>query len=199
MRSHREQPPPPPLWGKSPTKGFGFNLRLLEVVHSQITCCCCCCQQCFPPPVISFSCCLSRPTARSHGPRLLEWCGVFIFICSIIFQHTRKHEISRKKRNSDELGYGFTPPVYFTSIYVAVLSFQFDFICVLFVFVVPFAPFPFYVPVLLLCLIFPPHLSRICLVSPSLFLVFFQADQLLPCSLVSPTHYPHLHLIPSLV
>lgn len=58
--------------GKSPTKGFGFNLRLLEVVHSQITCCCCCCQQRFPPPVISFSCCLSRPTARSHGPRSLE-------------------------------------------------------------------------------------------------------------------------------
>lgn len=48
---------------------FGFNISRLEVFHSQITCCCCC-QQCFLPPVISFSCCLSQPTAQSHGPHL---------------------------------------------------------------------------------------------------------------------------------
>lgn len=54
------------------------------------------------------------------------------------------------------------------------------------------------VPVLLW--FFPPstHTSRVSLISPALFPLFFPVCQLLPCSLVPSTHSPHLFFPPSL-
>lgn len=67
---------------KNPDQWFRFNLRLLDVFHSQITRCC---QQCFPPPVICFDCCLSRPTAHSPESPLVRIVWGFISISGSLF------------------------------------------------------------------------------------------------------------------
>lgn len=81
---------------KNPDQWFRFNLRLLEVFHSQITCCC---QQCFPPPVICFDCCLSRPTAHSpESPARKNSVGFHLHL-GITFQWMWTPEIYGKWKN----------------------------------------------------------------------------------------------------